>query len=212
VKKWAGWPAFFVALTDRAAGAELSGRNHNTMKNSELEGFVVPEIETLGFECVKLEIAGNSRSPVLRLYIDKPGGVSISDCSLVSRTIGILLEERDPFSGRYLLEVSSPGNNRPLVTAEHFQRFAGESAIVQTLEGSQKITYTGRILSCSGDLLVLEVDDGGTVEIVLEKVLKASLVGREYKIDKKQKQTKREKRAKRSAKSERTGKNKGDQK
>jgi ribosome maturation factor RimP len=212
VKKWAGWPTFFVALTDRASDTELSGRIYNTMRNSELEGLVVPEIETLGFECVKLEVAGSSRSPVLRLYIDKPGGVCVADCSLVSRTIGILLEEQDPFSGRYLLEVSSPGNNRPLVTAEHYQRFAGESANVQMRDGSQKITYTGRICSCNGGLLILEIDDGETVEIELEKVLKAHLVGREYKIDKKQKQARREKRAKRSEKTERTEKNKGDQK
>ena len=172
----------------------------------------MPEIETLGFECVKLEVEGSSRNPVLRLYIDKPGEVSVGDCSLVSRTIGLLLEERDPFPGRYLLEVSSPGNNRPLVTAEHFQPITGEEATVQTLTGSQKITYTGRIQSCSGGLLTLETDDGETVEIKLEKVLKASLVGREYKIDKKRKQTRREKRAKRSVKTERSGKHKGDQK
>lgn len=213
VKKWAGWPAFFVALTDRAADPEPPGDSINIMRNNELEDLVAPEIEKLGFECVKLELAGGTRNPVVRLYIDRPGGVSIDDCSLVSRTVGLLLEERDPFPGRYLLEVSSPGSDRPLVTEAHFQRFAGETAKVQVLLDSQKTTYLGRIRSCQDGLLTLElVDDGDTVEIRLGDVVKASLAGQEYKIDKKHKQEKRTKRARRSAKPGRSGKNKGDRK
>jgi ribosome maturation factor RimP len=212
VKKWAGWPAFFVALTDRAADTEPPGDIFNIMRNNELEDLVAPEIEKLGFECVKLEVAGGSRNPVLRLYIDKPDGVSIDDCSLVSRTVGLLLEEKDPFPGRYLLEVSSPGSDRPLVTEAHFQRFSGETAKVQVLRDSQKTTYIGRIRSCGGGLLTLALeDDGETVEIRLENVVKASLAGQDYKIDKKRKQEKRAKRAKRSAQPGRSGKNKGDQ-
>jgi ribosome maturation factor RimP len=204
-----GWVAhFFVVLTGVTAGCII-------MSNSKLEQLVAPELETLGFECVKLEVVGSSRSPVVRLYIDKPGGVSVGDCSLVSRTISLLLDKEDPFPGHYLLEVSSPGSDRPLVTEEHFRRFEGEEARVQVKTGGEspeKITYTGHIRSCINGLLTLDTGDDGTAEIELSDILKASLVGQDYKIDKKQKRSKRDKRAEREERGERSGKRKGDQK
>ena len=171
---------------------------------------VVPELEALGFECVKLEVVGSSRNPVVRLYIDKPGGVSVGDCSLVSRTVSILLDDKDPFPGKYLLEVSSPGSNRPLVKEEHFRRFEGEDARIQIMQGADKITYTGRIGSCINGLLTLVTEEQDTVEIQLSNILKASLVGQEFKIDKKMKRPKREKRAGRSVRSGPAGTAKGE--
>ncbi|MCK4776700.1 MAG: ribosome maturation factor RimP [Candidatus Krumholzibacteria bacterium] len=188
------------------------------MLDSKLEQLVVSELEALGFECVKLEIVGTSNSPVVRLYIDKPGGVGIDDCSLVSRTVGLLLEKDDPFSGRYLLEVSSPGSNRPLVKESHFQRFEGEMAKVQVSSKPAKLTYTGLIRSCINGVLTLDTGDDEAVEIELPYILKASLIGQDYKIDKKTKTSKREKRAGRarddgrSAPAEHGRKRKGDQK
>jgi len=182
------------------------------MIEKDIELLVAPELEALGFELVKLEVVGSSRNPIVRLYIDKPDGVGIADCSLVSRTLSLLLDEKDPISGRYLLEVSSPGSNRPLVTEAHFQRFENEEAKVQVKEGRERMTYTGRIHSCINDLLTLATDEHGTVEIQLSNILKASLVGQDYKIDKKMKRSKREKRADRSAQSGRGGTVKGDPK
>jgi ribosome maturation factor RimP len=188
------------------------------MLDSKLEQLIAPELEALGFECVKLEIVGSSNSPVVRLYIDKPGGVGIDDCSLVSRTVGLLLEKDDPFPGRYLLEVSSPGSNRPLVKESHFQQFEGEMAKVQVFTKPGKLTYTGLIRSCINGVLTLDTEDEEAVEIDLPYILKASLIGQDYKIDKKTKTSKREKRAGRarsdghSAPAERGRKRKGDQK
>lgn len=161
------------------------------MNSSELEKVVAPELELLGFECIKLEIVGSSASPIVRLYIDKSGGVSIKDCALVSRTLGMVLDRVDPFPGRYLLEVSSPGNARPLTRAEHFERFVGEAARVQvTAPDDGKKTYTGYIRSCINGMLALDTDEGQQL-IRLSDVVKANLVAREYKIDKKQKQFKK---------------------
>jgi ribosome maturation factor RimP len=182
------------------------------MLDNKLEQLVAPELETLGFECVKLEVAGSSKNPVVRLYIDKPGGVNIGDCSLVSRTVSLLLDEEDPFPGRYLLEVTSPGRDRPLVTEAHFRRFQGEAARVQVRMGAEKITYTGHIRSCINGLLILDIDDDQSVEIELANILKAFLVGQEYKIDKKTKRSKRGKRVDRTACEDRGLKHKGDQK
>jgi ribosome maturation factor RimP len=175
---------------------------------NKLEDLVAPELEALGFECVKLEVVGSTGSPVVRLYIDKPGGVSISDCSLVSRSISVLLDKEDPFPGKYLLEVSSPGSDRPLVTEAHYRRFVGESAKVRTAD---KSTHIGRIESCENGLLALATGEQETVEILLSDIVKASLIGRDYQIDKKTKRPKHKKRGERSARERRGGTAKGDE-
>lgn len=165
------------------------------MNESELAKLIVPELELLGFECVKLEVVGSSRSPLVRIFIDKPGGVTVGECSLASRTIGLVLEQKDPFPGRYLLEVSSPGSNRPLVTEAHYQRFAGSEARV-TVErpGEGRITYTGRIRSCINGVLTLDTD-GGETSLALHEVARANLINQEYKIDKKREKDGRPSRA-----------------
>jgi ribosome maturation factor RimP len=161
------------------------------VQERDLAGIINPELELLGFECVKLEVVGSTRSPVVRLYIDKPGGVTVGECAKVSRALGLVLEREDPFPGRYLLEVSSPGNNRPLVTEEHYQRFAGSQARVAVERGDAgRITYTGTIRSCINGDLTLETDDGDVV-VALRDVVRANLINREYKIDKKRPKEKR---------------------
>ncbi len=163
------------------------------MEPKALEDAVAPELERMGIECVKLEIVGSKTSPIVRLFIDKPDGVSIKNCSMVSRMLGMILEEMDPFPGRYLVEVSSPGNNRPLVKEEHFNRFKGSNARVrfQDEEGSKK-TYTGIILSCINGVLRIDTKTGGE-NINIDAILNANLVGVEYQIDKKIKHSKRSK-------------------
>lgn len=161
------------------------------METNELERVVTAELEVLGFECVKLEVVGTVRSPIVRLYIDRPGGVGIKDCAIVNRTLGMVLERLDPFPGRYLLEVSSPGSRRPLTREEHFVRFVGEEAKVQCgASGEEKKTYTGRIRSCINGMLVMDTDSGQQL-IRLSDISKANLVAQEYKIDKKHKRAKR---------------------
>ncbi|MEJ2719951.1 MAG: ribosome maturation factor RimP [bacterium] len=163
------------------------------MDNRELEKTIAQELEALGFECVKFEVVGSPRNPIVRLYIDRPGGVSIKHCAQVSRAIGLVLEETDPFPGRYLLEVSSPGNNRPLTREEHFVRFAGKEARVQFVNAEEgKKTYTGYIRSCINGILVLDTDEG-ELHIGLSDIVKANLHGQEYKIDKKRNKSKKKK-------------------
>ena len=161
------------------------------MENHELENVVATELETLGFECVKLEVIGTTRSPIVRLYIDRDGGVSIKDCAMVNRTLSLVLDRLDPFPGRYLLEVSSPGSNRPLTRQEHFVRFVGAQAKVQCVGAdADKKTYTGHIRSCINGMLVMDTDLGQQV-IRLADIVKANLIAQEYKIDKKHKRPKR---------------------
>jgi ribosome maturation factor RimP len=156
----------------------------------DLSGIIGPELVAMGFECVKLEVVGSAGSPVVRLFIDKPGGVTVGDCTKVSRALGLVLEREDPFPGRYLLEVSSPGSNRPLVSEEHYQRFAGQEARVSVEREEGRITYTGRIRSCINGDLTLETD-GGDVVVALRDIVRAHLINQEYKIDKKRQKDKR---------------------
>jgi ribosome maturation factor RimP len=163
------------------------------VNGSEFERAVAADIEALGFECVKIEVVGAPRSPILRIYIDREGGVSIKHCAMVSRSVGLVLDRLDPFPGRYLLEVSSPGNNRPLTKEEHYARFVGKEARVQCeAPGLGKKTYTGLIRSCINGLLVLDTDEGERT-IRFSDIVRANLSPQEYKIDKKQRQQRSEK-------------------
>lgn len=161
------------------------------MTERELENLVVPELDTLGFECVKLEVVGSPRHPVVRLFIDKPGGVTVGDCALVSRTIGLVFDREDPFPGSFLLEVSSPGSNRPLVTETHFQRYTGhEAKVVTERDGVGRATHMGRIRSCTNGELTLETDQGEVV-VKMGEIVRANLINEEYKIDKKREKNRR---------------------
>jgi len=87
-------------------------------------------VEGLGFELADLELQDGTHG-LLRLFIDSEAGISLEDCEAVSRQVSALLDVEDPISGDYSLEVSSPGLNRRLVKAKHFERFAGENVKVK---------------------------------------------------------------------------------
>jgi ribosome maturation factor RimP len=139
----------------------------------------------LGFELVELERAGSKTRPILRLRIDREGsapgqGVSLEDCARVSRAVESYLDEREELSERYVLEVSSPGIERPLVKRQDFERFAGQEVAIKT---AQPVADLGKrvegVLRGIGadDRVQLEVS-GRTVEIARAEIKKAHLVFR----------------------------------
>jgi ribosome maturation factor RimP len=92
-------------------------------------------VEPMGYELVGVEYVGRGRGgTVLRVYIDHEGGITLDDCAAVSHQLSGVLDVEDPLPGRYDLEVSSPGLDRPLFSPEHFERFTGRRARVR-LEG-----------------------------------------------------------------------------
>lgn len=115
-----------------------------------------PTVEGMGYELVGVEFDGHQR--VLRVYIDRPEGITVDDCSAVSYQLSGLLDVEDPIPGRYQLEVSSPGMDRPLFKLEHFDRFRGEMARIQLsrpLEGRRR--YKARLQGVEGqDVLLLD--------------------------------------------------------
>jgi ribosome maturation factor RimP len=94
-----------------------------------------PHIERQGFELVAVEFRPGTRSSMLRLLVDKPGGgIALSDLERLSPVLGDLLDVYDPVEGRYMLEVASPGINRPLVKREHFEAYLGQRVRIRTFQ------------------------------------------------------------------------------
>ncbi|HNR34528.1 MAG TPA: ribosome maturation factor RimP [Candidatus Hydrogenedentes bacterium] len=130
---------------------------------------------TMGYELIEVEYGRENASWVLRLFIDKPGGVTLDDCQSASRAAGMLLDAADFIDGQYMLEMSSPGFDRPLRKPGDFERFAGERVrIVARTPVAGRRQFKG-ILRGVQDGLV-SVDCGGVVcTIHLENIKKARL-------------------------------------
>lgn len=129
-----------------------------------------------GVEFVHIEIVGTKRNMVVRVYIDKPEGVTIEDCSTVSRDMEAVLDADDFIPGAYTLEVSSPGLERGLYSLEDFRKFAGRKAKVKTSEAIDgQANFNGRIIEVDENEIVFEDRTNGTVRIPFESVAKANL-------------------------------------
>ena len=126
----------------------------------EVQGQLEARVEDLGFELVDAEWAGSARRPILRIRVDVPEGadrpgVNVDDCAAVSRGLEAWLDGLEAMPERYVLEVSSPGVDRPLVRARDFRRFAGERVAVKGHD-----VLAGRARRLEGELLGLDGDDG----------------------------------------------------
>ncbi len=147
----------------------------------QVEALARPITLSLGLEQVEVEYKREGRQMVLRLYIDKPGGVSLDDCADVSREIAAVLEVDDVIPGRYTLEVSSPGLNRPLKTRSHYEAYAGRLVKIKTFEmlpddaGNLRKTFLGELLGMEGNMIRLKLREGQTASIPLSAVAKAHL-------------------------------------
>ena len=129
-----------------------------------------------GLELVHVELAGGARSPVLRVFIDKPGGVTHEDCSEVSRHMGTVLDVEDFIPEAYTLEVSSPGLERGLYGLADYERFAGRLAKLKTrasINGQRN--FRGRIVALEGDEVVFDDKTTGRVRVPFSEVAKANL-------------------------------------
>src|SRR4051812_30822015 len=127
-------------------------------------------------EFVHSEVAGSKRNLVLRVYIDKPGGVTIDDCPSVSRAIENVLDIEDFIHASYVLEVSSPGLERELYGLKDFQKFIGQKAKVRTsVEIDTQKSFVGTISGVEGSDVVLEDRTRGQVRIPFDAISKANL-------------------------------------
>ncbi len=131
-----------------------------------------------GLEVVDVEWAGSGRRGVLRIYIDKPGGITHAHCETVSKQVSTILDVEDVVpGGAYSLEVSSPGLDRKLVRPADYERFKGSKANVKLLAPrAGRKQFTGRLGGLQGDEILLELAEGETTRIALEDIRTARLV------------------------------------
>ena len=163
------------------------------MSDRDLDVEIEIGLAELGFELVELERAGNARRPVLRLRIDhlpaagvtEDRGVTLDDCARVSRALEARLEADARFPATYVLEVSSPGVERPLVRRADFERFAGREV---ALHGRRALaerakTLKGELLGLreeegGGEVITLRLEGGEELEIPRAEITRANLVFR----------------------------------
>ena len=128
-------------------------------------------------EIVEVQLRGAGKARLLRVYIDRPGGVTHADCELISQKLGKLLDDQDAVPGdSYTLEVSSPGVERNLSKPRDFERVIGQKirlAVRDPIEGQTH--FQGKLAQVAGEALDVEVSPGRLVHVPLEQVQKANL-------------------------------------
>lgn len=142
----------------------------------EVERLLLPILEDEGMELVDIEYKMRGGRGILRLYIDRSGGMKIADCERVSKRVDPILDRSNIIKGHYLLEVSSPGSNRPLKKEKDFIRFIGRLIKVKTFSpiDNQK-AFVGSLRDYKAGVVTLETREGKIIQISPENIAKASL-------------------------------------
>ncbi len=129
-----------------------------------------------GLELVHWEAVGPRNNFILRIFIDKQGGITHADCEVVSNQVGTLLDVEDLIAHSYTLEVSSPGIERRLYKRADYERFAGNRVKLKTTEAiNGQRNFRGKLLGISGNTVSLDADNVGPIEIDFEKIAKANI-------------------------------------
>lgn len=148
------------------------------MNKHPLEDMLEPVVDGMGYELVRVLTIG-AKNPTLQVMIDRKDGkeVTVDDCAAVSRRLSDVLDEKDPIESQYSLEVSSPGIDRPLTKPEHFARFSGYEAKIETstvIEGRKR--FKGRISGIDDKNNIAFEMDGTEYVIPFDEVAKAKIL------------------------------------
>ncbi len=142
----------------------------------KLEEMLKPTIESMGFDFWGCEYLPAGKNSTLRIYIDKSQGVTVDDCGDVSRQVSAIMDVEDPIASAYMLEVSSPGVDRPLMKPEQFSAYQGEEVQVRTsMAVMGRKRFKGLMEKVLEDAIEVEVD-GEIYEIPFNMIEKANLV------------------------------------
>jgi len=146
--------------------------------NARIETLIAPSLEAMGYGLVRVAVTGGRRTQVLQVMAERmderPMGVD--DCTEVTHTVSALLDVADPIEHAYLLEVSSPGIDRPLVRREDYERFQGHEAkleLAAPIEGRRR--FRGKLLGVEADRVRLNLG-AEVVELPLARIQRAKLV------------------------------------
>lgn len=138
----------------------MSKRENYEQKTEEI---LIPIVEEYGFELVDVEYVKEGGTWYLRAYIDKPGGISIDDCEVVSRRLSDILDEKDYIDDSYIMEVSSPGLGRPLKKEKDFKRSLGKEVEIRTYRMMDKQKeFTGVLKDYDNDTVTIALDEETT--------------------------------------------------
>ena len=147
----------------------------------QIKAVALPLLDSLGIELVELEYRKEGQGMVLRLFIDKPGGILLDDCAAVSRELSELLDVEDIIDANYNLEVSSPGLCRPLTKPADYERYAGRLVKIRTFEmladdaGNRRKTFLGELVGLDDGIVSLKLVEGQSAAVPLDKIAKANL-------------------------------------
>ena len=142
----------------------------------QIAEIVKPIAEELSYGIYHIEYVKESGEYYLRIYIEKDGGITLSDCEALSRRVSDLMDEKDPIKDPYFLEVSSPGLNRTLFTEEHYKRFIGREVMVKftkSVDGKKNIK--GILKEVNEDSIVVEADQ--LINIPKDKIKSVNIEG-----------------------------------
>jgi len=147
-----------------------------TALETQLTEMLEPSVAALGYELVGLEFIRAGEHSTLRIFIDKENGINVEDCAEVSRQVSAVMDVEDPITVAYNLEVSSPGLERPLFKAAHYEQFIGhEVSLVLKMAMGNRRKWKGDIVAVDGELVTLNVD-GNEECFALSNISKANLV------------------------------------
>ena len=147
------------------------------MLDNQLQQLLIPIVTGLGYELVGVErLSQGGHQTLLRIYIDQPNGISLSDCERVSYQVSGVLDVHEQIQDHYTLEVSSPGLDRPLFTLEHFRRFIGCKVKVRLSQPKEGRRHFTGLLQTVEDRNVIVVADETEYNLPYDKIDKAHLV------------------------------------
>ena len=152
------------------------------MNSDDVSGIAAllrPSFAHLGIDLVDVQWSGHGRGAVLRLIIDRAGGVTLDDCERASNTASAVLDVNDPIDHPYRLEVSSPGAERPIRRAEEWTAAVGRRVNVRLRDGDSELVLEGRLASIAGGEAEIEVRDRRTTRAIafpIDAVLAARIV------------------------------------
>ncbi len=188
-KERAKKPALLVSIRQTCSGplkaqhedviAAERRRGGVTELERRIEGIIGPAAEGLGYELVRVMLAGGGRDGRLQIMAERIDGaaMTVDDCERLSRTVSAILDVEDPIDGAYTLEVSSPGIDRPLVRRKDWERWIGHLARVELdepLDGRKR--FKGVLMGLEGENARLRLEDGAEVQLPLPRVSRAKLV------------------------------------
>lgn len=162
--KVGGWPTFFLRMQPEIQAIVR-----------HVEQLATPVVEEEGAEIWSVDLRPESGHWVLRVMLDREGGVTLDDLTRVHRQLSDLLDVHDPVPWRYTLEVSSPGIKRPLLRPGHYRRFLGQRVRVRTKTAqSGRRVFVGPLCEVEEEAIAVQDNDVGMVHILWEDILKAT--------------------------------------